>query len=257
MNELGEVTSYRDFCYRAPNVVLANGTYDLPNQLRVPGEHLSYILHSMAQLEQAVKCGVVGQDEDPLLIVGAGLSAADAILMMQNLNIPVIHVFRRDVEDPSIALRKLPAKVYPEYHQVHQMMRNGSSGDTPNYRSYPQHQITEFKEDRKVLLRSAGAGAPKCSTDTVLQVSRVLVLIGSRPDLSFLPEDGKKLGCVPGMYIDSKHNPVDVDPITYQCYRAPGMYAMGPLVGDTFVRFLRGGALAITAHLWNKKEGKL
>lgn len=60
-----------------------------------------------------------------------------------------------------------------------------------------------------------------------------------------------------GMPVDSKHNPISVDPLTYQCEHAPGMYAMGPLVRDTFVRFLQGGALAITTHLWNKKGGML
>ena len=34
-----------------------------------------------------------------------------------------------------------------------------------------------------------------------------------------------------------------------------GLYAMGPLVGDNFVRFLQGGALAITSNIikTNKK----
>jgi len=251
MDESGELV-FKDFCYRAPNVVLATGSYDLPNQLHVPGEQIPYILHSMAQLEQAIKHNELRPGTDPLLIVGAGLSAADAILLGLACDIPMIHVFRRDVEDPNIVFRKLPPKLYPEYHRVHTMMREERNEDG-SYCSYPQHCIREFKEDGKVLISHAkGSGA-----DTVLQVSKVLVLIGSRPDLSFMPEDGMNLGSVPGMHIDSKHNPVDVDPFTYQCYHAPGLYAMGPLTGDTFVRFLRGGALAITAHLTSKRQGKL
>jgi hypothetical protein len=33
-----------------------------------------------------------------------------------------------------------------------------------------------------------------------------------------------------------------------------GVYAMGPLVGDNFVRFLQGGALAITADILRKRK---
>jgi thioredoxin reductase len=197
--------------------------------------------------------------EEPVLIVGAGLSAADAVLLCSALGIPVLHVFRRDGDDPNIALKKLPPKLYPEYHKVHQMMkdggsgRNGDDGSGGNYQAYPQHCVKEFKEDGKVLLSHTKGKRG----DIVVQVARAVILIGSRPDLSFLPDEGMNLGVVPGMHIDPKHNPIDVDPFTYQCVRAPGLFAMGPPAGDTFVRFLRGGALAITAHLWNKREGKL
>lgn len=33
----------------------------------------------------------------------------------------------------------------------------------------------------------------------------------------------------------------------------PGLYALGPLVGDNFVRFIIGGALAITSHIYKQK----
>ena len=33
-----------------------------------------------------------------------------------------------------------------------------------------------------------------------------------------------------------------------------GLYAMGPLVGDNFVRFLQGGALGITSHILRKRK---
>lgn len=38
---------------------------------------------------------------DPVLIVGSGLTAADAVLCAYNNNVPVIHVFRRRVTDRS------------------------------------------------------------------------------------------------------------------------------------------------------------
>ena len=42
----------------------------------------------------------------------------------------------------------------------------------------------------------------------------------------------------------SKNNPVDIDIYTFESVKHSGLYAMGPLVGDNFVRFLQGRALA-------------
>lgn len=50
-----------------------------------------------------------------MLIVGAGLSAADAVTMCRASGINVIHVYR----NRSVGLDKmLPETVYPEYHEV-------------------------------------------------------------------------------------------------------------------------------------------
>ncbi len=157
----------------------------------------------------------------------------------------VVHLFRRDVEDPGIIYNSLPKALYPEYHAVHQMMKTGSNKD--GYQAFPVHAVVEFMEDNKVLIRGQ-----RGSCDTIVEVSAVLVQIGSRPDLSFLPQQGRNLGIVPGMQISSKHNPIDVDPYTYQSVYEHGLFAMGPLVGDNFVRFIRGGALGITSHIWRK-----
>ena len=45
---------------------------------------------------------------------------------------------------------------------------------------------------------------------------------------------------------------IAIDPTTYECLGAEHIYAMGPLVGDSFVRFVCGGAMAITAELAKK-----
>ena len=238
------------FCYRAPHVVLATGVFGMPNRLCVPGEGHSYVLHSLQDLDSLIGSGKLNSKSDPLLVVGAGLSAADAVLYARSLNIPVVHVFRRAAVDPGLVFRKLPTKLYPEYHEVYQMMQ--SSAPLEGYTSYAGHNIVEFLPDYRVMLRCL-----KTNRDTILDISCALVLIGSRPDLSFLPHAGTKLGLVPGVQIDSVHNPIDIDPYTYQSRRACGLFAMGPLVGDNFVRFLQGGALGIVSHLWRKRNYKL
>ena len=65
----------------------------------------------------------------------------------------------------------------------------------------------------------------------------MLVLIGSIANLSFLGEVADKLGLTPGVEI-SRSNPVDIDVFSHQCTALPGLFAMGPLIGDNFVRLV-------------------
>jgi NADPH-dependent glutamate synthase beta subunit-like oxidoreductase len=51
----------------------------------------------------------------PVLIVGAGLSAADAVTICRSSGIPVIHVYRNRTAGLD---KMLPENIYPEYHEV-------------------------------------------------------------------------------------------------------------------------------------------
>ena len=119
-NTLFEVTGYQQdpgsdvitpFSYLAQNVVLATGQADTSNGLNVPGEDLPVVLHKLSQLTRLVKMGDLGPDSDPVIVVGAGLSAADAIVTAQSHSIPIVHVFRKQARDPSLIFgrwRRLP-----------------------------------------------------------------------------------------------------------------------------------------------------
>lgn len=49
--------------------------------------------------------------------------------------------------------------------------------------------------------------------------------------------------------INSKNNFIQINQLSYQVVKAHAdLYAMGPLVGDNFVRCTLGGAMAITSH---------
>lgn len=66
---------------------------------------------------------------------------------------------------------------------------------------------------------------------------------------------GLGLGIDPSKPIDCKTNQIAVNKFTNEVLNgSKGLYAMGPLVGDNFVRFIPGGALAITSALVNNKE---
>nr|XP_009487944.1 PREDICTED: oxidative stress-induced growth inhibitor 1 isoform X2 [Pelecanus crispus] len=237
------------FSIYAENVVLATGTYDSPTWLGVKGENLSYVHHQLSALEEAVKNNNIGIMSDPVLIVGAGLTAADAILFAHHCNIPVIHVFRRRVSDPGLIFNQLPKMMYPEYHKVHQMMKEQSAACTGPYECYvslPEHHVLSFGKDKKCIFQD------KNGYQKAYKISMALVLTGSNPNLSFLPNNGIDLAMDSDQPVNPKRNPIDVDPFTYECTQEKGLYALGPLAGDNFVRFVQGGALAVASSLLKK-----
>ena len=243
-----------DFSYMAKNVVLATGSYDLPNKLAVRGEKLPFVLHSLQELEKEIASGLITKDSDPIMIVGAGLSAADAISTAMNEKIPIVHVFRRAISDPSIVFNKLPKALYPEYHKIYRMMmsrRSPEEDEEGSYEVLDLHYLIRIQEDKEVEVSSMAADGKRKK----INVSRVVILIGSSPNLDFLEEDLRKdLGIMKETPI-SRNNPVDINKETNEALNVPGIYAMGPLVGDNFVRFLQGGAMAIASDIL-KKENK-
>lgn len=282
------------FSLFAENVVLATGASDSPVRLNVEGEDLPFVFHSISDLGLAVSRRKLDMNSDPVLIVGAGLSAADAVLCACNSNIRVLHVFRKSVDDPDLIFKQLPKTLYPEYHKVYNMMYSqtytnvapssasnrpqavsiassvcakmcpkphlttgnlaGNAGVSlfPDYTSFPEHCVVSFQSDMKCLLQ--GNNSLKA-----FKISMALVLIGTNPNLFFLKGQGQYLGQDPTKPISCKQNPIDINPYTFECTKEPGLFAMGPLVGDNFVRFLKGGALGISSCLLKrlKKKGKL
>ncbi|XP_074800233.1 oxidative stress-induced growth inhibitor 2 isoform X2 [Natator depressus] len=242
------------FCLFAENVALATGTFDSPGRLQIEGEEFPFVFHSMSDFGAAISKGKLRGKVDPVLIVGAGLSAADAVLCAYNNNIPVIHVFRRRVTDPSLIFKQLPKKLYPEYHKVYHMMCTQSHAVDSNlhsaYTSFPEHRVLSFKPDMKCVLQSA-SGLKK-----IFKFSVALVLIGSHPNLFFLKDHGQGIGHSPNQPITCKGNPIEIDPYTYECTKEANLFALGPLVGDNFVRFLKGGALGIARCLATRQKKK-
>ena len=120
----GNVVCKEEFCYLTSNVVMACGQ-ERPNTLDIPGENLPFVLHSLKELEAKIASGDLNPQSDPVIIVGAGLSAADAIIAATENKLNVLHIFRREAQDRNLIFKNLPPKLYPEYHQVHRMMNEG------------------------------------------------------------------------------------------------------------------------------------
>ncbi|GFW70872.1 oxidative stress-induced growth inhibitor 1 [Trichonephila clavipes] len=241
----------RLFNYVSPHVVLATGNSDQPNELNVEGQELPFVLHSLADLEKVIHKNRLLSNSDSLVIVGAGLSAADAVIAARFYGIPIIHVFRRSVNDPDLIFNKLPQDIYPEYHKVHQMMKDSNRVHYEGYKAFSCSKIHSIKPDGTVIITSC-----EIENFSVCKVSYVLVLIGQHPDMSFLSND-LKLGIHPERPIDCKKNPIDINLYTHESISYPGLYAVGPLVGDNFVRFVQGGCLAVASHIQNDVLNKI
>ncbi|XP_053670381.1 oxidative stress-induced growth inhibitor 2-like [Anopheles nili] len=355
------------------NLVLANGASDLANRLGVKGEGLQmpWVKYELPHLERALEKydDHARTQMKPVLIVGAGLSAADAVTICRSSGIPVVHVYRNRTAGLD---KMLPGNVYPEYHEVHKMMKD-SNRKHELYTPLPEHTIVDLcsgPDSHRVTVQHLKTGERR-----ELDVSYCAILIGSRPDLRFISSvtsakssnvissidtpsglpvvlscaeseteeegvlngyftrqqpqpltmwmfteqllssclgrkmywlknmcakckhinltdkprhkqqpynalcaalgghcqhqqdvekaglnlsaaSGMGLGEDPTKPIDCKNNPIDVDKYTNAVQRTShaGLYAMGPLVGDNFVRFIPGGALSITAALHKRTE---
>lgn len=233
------------FNYISPNVVLATGNSDQSNKLNVEGEDLPFVLYSLSDFEKLIKKQILSRNSGSLLIVGAGLSAADAVIAARFYGIPTTHVFRRSVQDPDLIFNKLPQNIYPEYHKVHQMMQDSNKEHYEGYKAIPSSKIRAIKSDGTVIITS-------CKDEnqvSIIKVSHIIVLIGMHPDLSFLPNKDSKLGINPAKPVDGKRNPIDINLFSHETVSYPGMFAVGPLVGDNFVRFVQGGSLAVASHV--------
>ena len=97
------------------------------------------------------------------------------------------------------------------------------------YTPYKLTEIMDISEDKIVTLRTGDGQL------VYIKVSCVLVLIGSKANLEFLGDKADKLGLTPGEEI-SKNNSVMVDEFSHQSMAVPGVFALGPLMGDNFVR---------------------
>lgn len=245
-HETGE-SRVRELSFVTPNVVLATGISDKPNKLNVSGEDLDFVIHTLNELEKLIMTKRLTSRTGTLLIIGAGLSAADAVIAAHFHNIPTAHAFRRSVHDSQLIFNRLPDNMYPEYHKVHNMMR----GDCKSYCGYKSHEgyeVVEIRPNRVVILKPVGEEGPLL----MIKCAYVVVLIGKKPNLSFMPNEGRNLGILPDEKIDSRRNPLSIDPYTHKTSNEQGIFALGPLVGDNFVRFVQGGALAITNHVYKK-----
>lgn len=150
------------------------------------------IAEFVVSFENLLILGSTDEQMPPVLVVGAGLSAADAIMATRFRGIPVLHAFRNSssewggkesterITTSYDRLQWLPNSIYPEYHKVYEMMADGGR-NYPLYKSLPGYTLVSLSENREDenmnTRRTATFSAPDGQLHT-FQVSIAAILIG-------------------------------------------------------------------------------
>lgn len=218
---------------KARNVVLACGL-GAPSKLGVPGEDLPYVMDFLQFQERMEHIKSLGQ---PVAVIGAGMSGADTALLCLENNIPLYHIFKQTADDDNLMVVNLTPGMYQEYHYLARLMKGKQKSSI--YTPFSQHQVKAFHDNGRCVLLNL-----KDSTSVEINVCGVIVMVGYEADLNFLPEDIKKLLPLdPKKPVHNKRNTLDVDMYSFRSDAFPTLYALGPLTGDNFVRFVFGSAL--------------
>lgn len=224
-------------------------------------EDFRRVFHSMIELERVIpKLVSCPTNVDPVLVVGDGLSAADAVIKLLISGIPVVHSFRKTPRDTKSVLSKLSSTIYPEYHTVFRLM-TGAITD-PLYVVHQRTEVIEIKRDdnfdgsgqrtavlRRITSKKRVNAGVEMEPLIDVNFSYAIILIGFQADLSFFTDNGRRLAVNSLKVIDSKSNLININPFTYQCNNEQDVYAVGPLVGDNFVRYAIGGSLATASNI--------
>eukprot|EP00434_Breviolum_minutum_P012153 symbB.v1.2.010716.t1/scaffold703.1/size171257/2 len=236
-------------------VALATGTADVPRRLGVPGEDLEFVTHRPPIHHQALVAKM-----RHLLVVGAGLSAADAILHALGFeDVRVTHVFRKKPADTKIGKMfgsTSAASMYRDEEWLAQLMRREISD--PRYTVKAESQLQEILDDGTCIIKT------KEGEDRIQEVSVVALLLGAGPSLHFLPPSLRRAQrpepFVPLTRTDGQPSShpyfLEVNPDTLQLADArtgqvlhKDVFALGPLRGDNFIRFLIGDAFVVRQQL--------
>ncbi|OQE41304.1 hypothetical protein PENCOP_c005G08308 [Penicillium coprophilum] len=207
----------------------------------------------------------------PLLIVGSGFSAADAIISACP-DQKILHTYKWSPNDRPSPLRACHQQAYPEYAGVYRLMKRAAltaeaagKGQRPKYR---RATSTPFLESRN--WEDVYEGLPNVEV-TAVEVH------GDLATVTFRRQDGTNFSrSVRGLvYAAGRRGTLDyLDPelrcevlgqgnredsaVTGQTLRAkaiedlevaPGVYIIGSLTGDSLVRFSYGGCVYTAGHL--------
>ncbi|UJR14789.1 hypothetical protein I4U23_001777 [Adineta vaga] len=184
----------------------------------------------------------LSKNSKPLLIIGCGLTALDVLLLCQQHSIPVLHVFRRAIDDHELIFNQLSSSLYPEYEHIKELTKLSTSSLSDwSYQCCAQSEIISITEDGTVHIRNV-----RTQSITEYEISFVARLTGAEITNPFLQSITSK----------SKHG-LQINPYTYECIDFENMYALGALAGDKLVRFLQGGAFACAVNLFKKTRQTL
>ena len=207
--------------YKANNVIIATGFYDIPNYLNIPGENLPKVSHYYNDPHYFATLKTV--------VVGASNSAVDAALEIYRKGGDVTMVVRQEEIG-----RRVKYWVKPD---IENRIEEGS------IKAFFSSELKEIKEDKVVITTADG--------DVEIPNDFVLLLTGYRPNFTFLENMGIKLSD------DGKKIP-KYDESTMET-NIPGIYLAGVICGGVethkwFIENSRVHAKLILDHIYQKKQ---
>ena len=207
--------------YKANNVIIATGFYDIPNYLNIPGENLPKVSHYYNDPHYFATQRTV--------VVGASNSAVDAALEIYRKGGDVTMVVRQEEIG-----RRVKYWVKPD---IENRIEEGS------IKAFFSSELKEIKEDKVVITTADG--------DVEIPNDFVLLLTGYRPNFTFLENMGIKLSD------DGKKIP-KYDESTMET-NIPGIYLAGVICGGVethkwFIENSRVHAKLILDHIYQKKQ---
>uniref|UniRef100_A0A915LGS0 FAD/NAD(P)-binding domain-containing protein n=1 Tax=Meloidogyne javanica TaxID=6303 RepID=A0A915LGS0_MELJA len=162
-----------------------------------------------------------------VIIVGDGISAADAVICALERNCQVLHLIRRsDRQLKNVMISRLSPLVYPEYVRVYQLM----SG---------QRIEENYSKLTETTIRSVSGNLIELNTPGGIIKEQFLCLsicIGRQTEFPLLK----------GVAID---NLEQFSSTNYCSSNDSSLFAIGAMIGDHFVRYLVGGALCTAQAL--------
>ncbi len=179
--------------YRAKNVVVATGFYDIPNKINVPGEDLPKVSHYYKDPHFYAS--------QKLAVIGASNSAIDAALECWRKGAEVTLIIRGPEVGPRVKYWVRP--------DIINRIEEGS------IKAYYNSMVKEIKPREIIIDTPEG--------ETVLENDFVLALTGYMPNFAFL----EKLGIA--LSDDAKRIP-SYDPETMET-NVPGLFLAGVICG--------------------------
>ncbi|KAI8053005.1 hypothetical protein BDF22DRAFT_686585 [Syncephalis plumigaleata] len=185
------------------------------------------------------------QQQLPYLVVGSGLSAADALHRLRHRGQRVLHVFlsdrtyrsrKRSHASPPLA-RGFTADTYPEYHATRRRMVRAQRTPTPSSSSSSVQDDMTWYEGLPQFLRGRLAIS---SHSRNIHNPQQHSTSNSSSNVPMIVEYGRPLRIDPwtSRVIDEQGNDTHT-----------GLYAIGAITGDTTVRFSLGASLGALIDL--------
>ncbi|MCL6268810.1 NAD(P)-binding domain-containing protein [Sansalvadorimonas sp. 2012CJ34-2] len=218
------------------NLVCAVGSTHI-NRKGVPGEDAAHVSHTTREAFEKIKPG------QKILVLGSGLSAADVIIHAWKQQCHVTHIVDgKTIEDGKkhisknsplssskvlFALKEL--KECPEHQGLVNVIEE-PAGHENKYTQLKDWQLQAMSEGKCELL------TPEKKNET-FRFHHVAILIGSRPDLSWLKTK----------FTDKQLLGLEViNCSTHEGYEDSirGLFMVGGCVGEPFQRFVFGQAIA-------------